>query len=253
MTQLQKIDTTNQMAFSQDQIDLIKRTMAKGATDDELQLFLHQAQRTCLDPLAKQIYFTKRKSKTGPDQVTIITGIDGYRCVAARTGLYAGNDDPIFEDGTEFPKKATATVYKIVQKKKVSFTASARWSEYYPGDRLGFMWKKMPHTMLGKCAEALAIRKAFPAELSGIYTKDEMTQADKEVTHTPKPKPQLTTATTEDVEWRYDQTKDDHVERMIAFLVKNGINEGDIQDSLASQCIGMTIEEIKSFIGEMVK
>lgn len=165
--------------FSEDQVDLIKRTVAKGATDDELKLFLHHATKTGLDPLSKQIYFQKRKTKNG-EQMTIITGIDGYRLTADRTGKYAGNDDPVF-DNEENPKKAVVTVYKLVGGVRCPFTASARWDQYYPGDYQGFMWKKMPNLMLGKCAEALALRKAFPAELSGVYVKEEMDQADKDV------------------------------------------------------------------------
>jgi hypothetical protein len=72
------------------------------------------------------------------------------------------------------------TVYKIIGNVRCPFTASARWDQYYPGDEQGFMWRKMPHLMLGKCAEALALRKAFPAELSGLYIKEEMDQADAE-------------------------------------------------------------------------
>jgi phage recombination protein Bet len=164
----------------ENKVDLIKRTVAVGATDDELALFLHQAKKTGLDPLAKQIYFIKRKNwKTGEDKGTIQTGIDGYRLVAERTGHYAGNDDPIFEmaEGAKNPQKATVTVWKLLSGVRCPFTASARWSEYFPGEKLGFMWLSKPHIMLGKCAEALALRKAFPAELSGVYTFDEMDQA----------------------------------------------------------------------------
>lgn len=166
------------ITFNDDQVGLIKRTFAKDATNDELALFLHQCKRTGLDPLAKQIYFQKRNSSDGP-KVTIITGIDGYRLVADRTKQYAGSDDPIF-DNEDNPRKATVTVYKIVGGIRCPFAATARWDQYYPGDKLGFMWRKMPHLMLGKCAEALALRKAFPAELSGVYTKEEMEQADKD-------------------------------------------------------------------------
>ncbi len=159
------------ITFDSSKVDLIKRMVAKDATDDELKLFLHQCQRTGLDPLAKQIYFQKRAGK-----MVIITGIDGYRLVADRTANYAGNDDPIF-DSEENPTKATVTVYKIVGGVRCPYTASARWQQYYPGDQAGQMWRKMPHLMLGKCAEALALRKAFPAELSGVYVREEMDQA----------------------------------------------------------------------------
>lgn len=165
-------------ALSAEQKELLKNTVAKGATDDELALFWHVAQKAGLDPFARQIHFSKRTNyKTNESTMTLITGIDGYRLTASRTGQYAGNDDPVFEEGQQFPVKASVTVYRIVAGTRVPFTASARWSEYFPGDKQGFMWKKMPYTMLGKCAEALALRKAFPQELSGIYTAEEMNQS----------------------------------------------------------------------------
>jgi phage recombination protein Bet len=172
---------TNKLAlvqkdFPPEKVELIKRMVAPTATDDELALFLYQSQRTGLDPLARQIIFSKFNSNSGP-KMSIITTIDGYRLVADRTGKYAGNDDPIFE-GENTPTKATVTVYKLVGGIRCPFTATARWPEYYPGDnQKGFMWRKMPFLMLGKCAEALALRKAFPAELSGLYTDTEMEQA----------------------------------------------------------------------------
>jgi len=172
------------------QIDLVKRTVAAGATDDEFAMFLHQARRTGLDPLARQIYCVVR-GKGERAKAVIQTGIDGFRLVADRTGNYAGSDDPVFGPEVEsewkdynnkassftHPTIATVTVRKMVHGMPCAFTASARWSEYYPGDIQGAMWRKMPHTMLSKCAEALALRKAFPADLSGLYTADEMAQA----------------------------------------------------------------------------
>lgn len=154
------------------QVDLIKSQIAVGASDDELKLFLHVADKSSLDPLSRQIYFIKRSGK-----MTIQTGIDGFRAVADRTGQYVGSSDPVFEDNGNIPAKATVTVNKVVGGIVGNFTATARWQEYYPGKSQGFMWDKMPHTMLGKCAEALALRKAFPAQLSGLYTSDEMDQA----------------------------------------------------------------------------
>jgi phage recombination protein Bet len=157
-------------------IDLIRRTVAVGATYDELELFFHQARRAGLDPLAKQIYYIKRKGKG-----TIQVGIDGLRLIADRTGKYAGSDDAIFEGTTDrgYPAKARVTVYKLVNGQRCPFTATARWDEYYPGDDQGFQWRKMPHTMLAKCAEGLALRKSFPADTSGLYLHEEMDQADR--------------------------------------------------------------------------
>lgn len=173
------------VSWTAEQVDLIKRTIAVGATHDELYLFLNQAKRTGLDPLSRQIHFVKRK-----DKGTIQTAIDGYRLIADRTGKYAGNDDYLFDEGIPqythmmsgrgTPTTATATVYKLIYGVKTAFTATAGWGEYFPGEAQGFMWKKMPYLMIGKCAEALALRKAFPAELSGVYTNEEMMQADME-------------------------------------------------------------------------
>lgn len=161
------------ITFTADDEKLIREQIARDATDSELKLFLYQARKTGLDPLAKQIYFQKRGGR-----MVIITGIDGYRLIADRTGKYAGSDDPVF-DSEERPRKATVTVYKIVGGVRCSYSASARWDQYYPGDQAGAMWRKMPHLMLSKCAEALALRKAFPAELSGMYVREEMDQADR--------------------------------------------------------------------------
>ncbi len=184
--ELTTTENTDIITFDDSKVQLIKRTVAIGATDDELELFLHQCQKTGLDPLAKQIYFQKYSTKAGP-KMSIITGIDGYRLVADRTGKYAGNDEAVFDGKisqtryqTTFdaPAKASVTVWKLVSGQRVAFSNSAYWNEYYPGDKKGSMWQKFPHVMLAKCAESGALRKAFPADLSGVYTQEEMSQAD---------------------------------------------------------------------------
>lgn len=180
-TAIAEIKPQPAMSWSQEQVNLIKQTVAKNATDMELSLFLHQCKRTGLDPLGKQIYFQKRQNKTtGEWTVVFITSIDGFRLTAARTGEHIGTDDAVFvqEPGIQYPGSAKVTVYRLVKGQKASFTATARWDEYYPQEeRAGKMWRKMPYTMLGKCAEALALRKGFPNELSGLYGKEEMDQA----------------------------------------------------------------------------
>lgn len=171
--------------WTPEKIDLIKRTICVGATDDELQLFLYVCKKTGLDPLTRQIYALKRYRKDMNREVmTVQTGIDGYRVIADRTGKLAGISDPVFDtEENKFPGRATVTVKKVVDGAIAEFTATARWSEYVQtgkdGGPMG-MWQKMPFLMLGKCSEALALRKAFPADLSGVYTAEEMAQADSE-------------------------------------------------------------------------
>lgn len=175
---VEKKETGVKPMWTNEQIKLITRTVAKGATMDELSLFLYTANKVKLDPLAKQIYFVKRGG-----QMSIQTGIDGYLAIAERTKQLAGIDDVIYDDGQNGkepnnPSKATVTVYRLVGGKRVPFIASARWKEYFPGEKMAFMWKKMPYQMLGKCALSLALRKAFPNDLSGINTTEEMQQFD---------------------------------------------------------------------------
>jgi len=153
-------------------VDLIKRTVCKGASDDELKLFIHVCNHTNLDPFMKQIYAIKRGNI-----MTIQTSIDGLRLTAERTGNYSPGKEPTFTYD-EKGKLQSATAYI---KKRTSdnvwheVAATAHLEEYNANQGL---WSKMPKAMLAKCAEALALRKAFPADLSGIYADEEMNQAD---------------------------------------------------------------------------
>ena len=149
----------------------------KDCSPELVKLYGRICHETQLNPFRKQIHFIRRGYS-----YTVQVGIDGYRSIADRTGLYAGSDDYTFEfknPADKEPEKATATVYKIVHGVRCAFSASARMDEYKPQDvKMQFMWNKMPRLMLGKCAESLALRKAFPNELSGTYTNEEMDQAD---------------------------------------------------------------------------
>lgn len=173
--------------FSQDKIALIKATIAKDATDTELELFLYQCQRTGLDPLARQIYFVKFKSQ-GKSQVSIQTSIDGFRLIAERTGNYEGQgvtkwcgESGVWQDvwlDDDPPRAAKATIYRKGWEHPI--VAVARYASYVQTRRDGkvtVFWHNMPDVMLAKCAESLALRKAFPQDLSNLYTQSEMGQA----------------------------------------------------------------------------
>lgn len=171
-------EETKYITYPRAQLDQIKDVYAKGASDVEFANFILVSVRTGLDIFKKQIYLIKRwDSRLERDVFTPQAGIDGFRSTAERTNAYAGNDDPTYEAQGDKPTKATVTVYKMVGGVRCPFTGSARWNEYFPGEKLGFMWKQKPFLMLGKCAEALALRKAFPNIFAGLNESAEMDMA----------------------------------------------------------------------------
>jgi hypothetical protein len=110
--------------------------------------------------------------------MSVQVSIDGFRLIAERTGNYAGQDEPEFvmnEQNQMIAAKVTVYKFSPSGQRYPAAVGVAYWGEYAQNSP---MWSKMPRTMLAKCAEALALRKAFPQELSGLYTSEEMLQAE---------------------------------------------------------------------------
>jgi phage recombination protein Bet len=187
-----------QYNWTREQIDLIKRTVAKDTSDDELALFMHVCKRTGLDPLARQIYAIVRRSKdkNGDWVKTMVlqTGIDGLRLQAERTGKFRGfgptewcGDDGVWKDVwlrlDAPPSAARVAVLRVdaPDGDPVSIQGIALYREYVQTNQSGAptqRWASGPAGQLAKCAEALALRRAFPAELAGLFAHEEMAQGD---------------------------------------------------------------------------
>lgn len=223
---MNELETKKGVSFSPQQIEDIKNTICKGATDDELKLFLNVCKRTQLDPFSRQIYAMKiYDSQLRKEVLQAFPSVDGLRLIAERSGKYEGQTDALFcgQDGVwtdvwlkkDPPAACKVGVYKSGHREPTS--AVALWSSYARYTRDGkpmFLWGKMPDVMLAKCAESLALRKAFPNELGGLYSKEEMEQAEPRTVSKPKNEaPQISAKlkelaeTIKETDWTPEQVK----------------------------------------------
>lgn len=208
-------------SWNAEQTHVLRTMICPGASDAELSLFGLVCQQTGLNPFARQIYGVQRSGR-----MTIQVSIDGLRLAAQRSGEYAGQtpaewcgDDGLWREmwlEQTAPSAARIGIYRKGLDRPTY--AVATWQEYAQrggnGAPMG-LWGKMPATMLAKCAEALALRKMFPAELSGVYSADEMAQADN-----PPPTIEETAAAVQPPKWR--QTFDEQWAKGIAIAEEIG-------------------------------
>jgi phage recombination protein Bet len=164
-------------AYTSEQVEMIRRTVAQGANDIQIKLFLEFCQRRGLDPITKQVYWTPKG---------IITAIDGFRAKAEETGCYRPGATVEIRDDQHRLLAVDVTVYKKSDNEWWPVTERAYRDEYDAGTPV---WKRMPYVMTAKCAEARAIRRAFPQHFGGMYAAEELERAnDGEAREASKPR-----------------------------------------------------------------
>jgi len=180
-TQEPKSELLSRLTFDEATVRAAKAIIARDAPDHIIKLVLYRCSQLGCDPMGRMIYAIERKGVW-----SLQASIDLFRAVAEASTDYAGQIGPFWcgEDGVwvdAWLKKTPPVAAKVGVERtgfKNPLFAVARFDEYAAG---GPMWQKMPSTMISKCAEALALRRAFPAKLTGLYTSDEMQQADRGV------------------------------------------------------------------------
>lgn len=192
ITPLTSANIAEGTTFTAVQVDLIRDQIMPGATDPELMLFVQVASSRGLDPFRKHIYAVSRRAKEGNnwvDKWSYQVSIDGLRLIAERTGKYEGqtltqwcSPDGRWRDVWLDPGPPAAAKVGVYKKGAIEpLYAVALYRTYVQTKQDGSptkFWESMPELMLAKCAESLALRKAFPEEAGGLFTNEEMGQAD---------------------------------------------------------------------------
>lgn len=166
----------------------LKNSFYPGAKDESIEMVIAYCRAAGLDPMTKPVHIVpmnvkKPGSRDYEWRDVVMPGIELYRIKADRSGKYAGQDDAVFGPDVErwnmtFPQWCKITVYKMVEGSRVPYSAKVFWLESYAtqgkdSDAPNAMWRKRPYGQIEKCAEAAALRKAFP-EVGAQPTVDEM-------------------------------------------------------------------------------
>lgn len=180
-----------QAMSEQDLMQVLENSLYPGAKPASIAMVLAYCRANQLDPLLKPVHIVPMNVKvsSNPDRWewrdVVMPGINSYRIAAARSGEYAGKGEPIFGDPVQmklggvdvtFPLWCKVTVQRLVRGQVRDFTATEFWLENYASVKSGApnnTWSRRVYAQLAKCAEAQALRMAFP-ELNGHYTFEEM-------------------------------------------------------------------------------
>lgn len=176
---LEKVAAVPASGFTTEQREMIRASFVPDATESEFAMLLEVARVRNLNPVTRQIHFVKRyNSQTKREAWAYQVSIDGLRAIAERTGRYDLSDEPEWVEKNGKLEFCRVKVYRKDCARPA--VGVAFWAESVQLTREGkptAMWAKYPKLMLAKCAEALALRKAFPEDLSGLYAEDELPEA----------------------------------------------------------------------------
>lgn len=152
----------------------LRTEICTDASDDQINYFLRVCEAKAVDPFSGLLYMQRRLvSKTGKWKCSIQPTVDGSRAAAARTGLYAGSDEPeVDNEDADHPTWCRVTVYRMVKGERCAYTAKCRWREFVPQAPNDFQWKARPYHMLAKVTEVQALRKAFPESVPAVGEDD---------------------------------------------------------------------------------
>lgn len=215
------------MAFTADQERMIRDAFANGASPSEFAVLMEIARARRLNPLLKQVHFVKRwDNQKRRDVWSTQVSIDGLRAIAERTGKYDGQDEPEFVERDGLVISCKVRVYRKDWTRPV--VGVAYWDEYVQLTKEKNptqFWARMPHVMLAKCAEALALRKAFPEDMSGLYTVDEMGQTERVERASLESEQDLAPLLTASVEANWPAWEQKHIEAFAAASDLGELNE----------------------------
>ena len=244
--------------FDQRQVEIMRRTVAAGVSAEEFALFLEVCKHRRLNPMNREIYAISRYDyNTNSTKMTIQVSIDGLRLLAERSGKYKGQLGPFWCDESGewqevWLKKAPPAAAKVgILRSDFSqpIWAIARYDSYVQTKKDGkptAMWEKMSDVLLAKCAESLGFRKAFPGEVAGLYTHEEMSQADHIERNLPEVMlEQETTVEGEVVDVPLSQPKQHStaLTRMIEQAQARTINLGKSWEETKTEALGKSIAD----------
>ncbi len=246
---MSNLPTNIHQALSERNVDqatwgTLQNSVFPGAKEESILLAIDYCKARKLDILKKPCHIVPMSvtdAKTGSKQWrdVIMPGIYEQRITAFRTGQMAGQDEPEFGEDITYknvtaPKWCKVTVYRFVNGQRCAFSHTEYFSEACATTKDGSinsMWTKRPRGQLAKCAEAGALRKAFPDELGGVMTAEEMAeeqQANHEAQKTTIIEAQAVELATEEQKQQIRQLLEitgTPFDKVAAFVGKNSLDE----------------------------